>query len=439
MWSPTAGQVGIQASNLTPSMDIYTPTDGSATTNRMSGTVYDASGNQLVLGADTMTYDAENRITTVTGTPVSGGGQVSYGYDGDGRRVTKTFSDGTTTVYVYDAFGSLTAEYSSVMTVGAPLCVTCYVSTDHLGSTRMVTDQNGAVVGRHDYLPFGEEVPASTVGRRSEWSASDSVKQKFTAKERDQETGLDYFGARYMSSAQGRFTSPDPSRLSAFISDPQSWNMYSYAYNNPLQFVDRNGKWPTKIHNQIIDAAFPNLTPAQRQILKDVSAHQDAFLTDHTIMGGQAAAVSFQHAMRAPGQSVTEAQQEYEDFVSMNEDQATRTQIDFWAAGNPGLSNDALAQFAAALHAVLDSTSPAHSGFQAWEWWHFRRHNKAEATINSQQLNTAVTAARNAFDQTFHPNFNEFDLLQLQLRSQQQTAVNSKFCYYTDDGKQVCQ
>jgi hypothetical protein len=217
--------------------------------------------------------------------------------------------------------------------------------------------------------------------------------------------------------------------------------MYSYAYNNPLQFVDKNGRWPTKIHNQIIDAAFPNLTPGQRQILKDVSAHQDAFLTGHTIMGGQAADLSFQHAMRAPGQSVAEAQQEYDDFVSMNEDQATRTQINFWAAGNPGLSNDALAQFAAALHAVLDSTSPAHSGFQVWEWWHFRRHGKTEATINPQQLNTAVTAARSAFDQTFHPTFpgfNQFDLLQLMLRPQQE-EVKSKICYDTGDGKKVCQ
>jgi RHS repeat-associated protein len=64
---------------------------------------------------------------------------------------------------------------------------------------------------------------------------------KFTSKERDAETGLDFFGARYMSSAQGRFTSADPFLNSAKLWDPQTWNRYSYALNNPLKIVDPNG------------------------------------------------------------------------------------------------------------------------------------------------------------------------------------------------------
>jgi RHS repeat-associated protein len=63
-----------------------------------------------------------------------------------------------------------------------------------------------------------------------------------TGKERDAETGLDYFGARYLSSAQGRFTSPDAPFADQHPEDPQSWNMYAYARNNPLQFVDPDGK-----------------------------------------------------------------------------------------------------------------------------------------------------------------------------------------------------
>ena len=67
---------------------------------------------------------------------------------------------------------------------------------------------------------------------------------EFTGKERDSETGLDYFGARYFSAAQGRFTSVDPLMASAHASDPQSWNRYAYALNNPLKFIDENGMAP---------------------------------------------------------------------------------------------------------------------------------------------------------------------------------------------------
>jgi hypothetical protein len=117
-----------------------------------------------------------------------------YAYDGNGRRVVKTSSSGAQTVYVYDAGGELVSEYS--IGTSAPPCTTCYLSLDHLGSTRLVTDQAANIVARHDYLPFGEEIAANTGGRDSTFGTQDFVNQKFTGKERDQETGLDYFGAR---------------------------------------------------------------------------------------------------------------------------------------------------------------------------------------------------------------------------------------------------
>ena len=128
---------------------------------------------------------------------------TTYSYDGNGRRVQKV-SGGVTTVYVYDAQGQLAAEYASAAPT-APACLTCYLTADHLGSTRVVTKTAGAVVSRHDYLPFGEEV--FTANRTTALGYTpDNVTQKFTGKERDSETGLDFFGPRYMSSAQGRFT-----------------------------------------------------------------------------------------------------------------------------------------------------------------------------------------------------------------------------------------
>ena len=70
-----------------------------------------------------------------------------------------------------------------------------------------------------------------------------SVGEQFTGKERDSERGLDYFGARYFSGAQGRFTSPDPLLNSGRPWNPQSWNRYAYTLNNPLKFTDPTGMY----------------------------------------------------------------------------------------------------------------------------------------------------------------------------------------------------
>jgi RHS repeat-associated protein len=133
----------------------------------------------------------------------------------------------------------MAAEYS-LGTQSLP-CTTCYIATDHLGSTRMVTDQNANVVGRHDYLPFGEEIAANTGGCNSTFGTSDFVNQKFTGQERDSETGLDFFQARYFSAALGRFNSPDPENAGASLFNPQSWNGYAYANNNPMVNIDPSG------------------------------------------------------------------------------------------------------------------------------------------------------------------------------------------------------
>jgi RHS repeat-associated protein len=67
-------------------------------------------------------------------------------------------------------------------------------------------------------------------------------RQKFTGKERDAETGLDWFGARYFSGAQGRFTSPDKPFVDQYHDGLQSWNLYAYGRNNPLKYVDQDGE-----------------------------------------------------------------------------------------------------------------------------------------------------------------------------------------------------
>lgn len=67
----------------------------------------------------------------------------------------------------------------------------------------------------------------------------------FTGKERDGETGLDYFGARYFSGGIGRFTSPDLPFMDQRSADPQSWNLFVYGRNNPLKYIDPTGHCST--------------------------------------------------------------------------------------------------------------------------------------------------------------------------------------------------
>jgi RHS repeat-associated protein len=64
---------------------------------------------------------------------------------------------------------------------------------------------------------------------------------KFTGKERDAETGEDYFGFRYYGAALGRFTSPDESFGGWDQHDPQTFNLYGYVRNNPLRYTDPDG------------------------------------------------------------------------------------------------------------------------------------------------------------------------------------------------------
>jgi RHS repeat-associated protein len=173
-----------------------------------------------------------------------------------------------------------------------------WLVTDQLGTPRMVFDQGGALanVKRHDYLPFGEELLGGTGGRTSAqgYDAADGVRQKFTSKERDIETGLDYFLARYYSSTQGRFTSPDefrggPKELFvlgsgdpkkqalpyAELTEPQSLNKYQYCYNNPLRYIDPDGHKIRYIDGQTDDER----REARGRLMADLAQNERKYFT----------------------------------------------------------------------------------------------------------------------------------------------------------------
>jgi RHS repeat-associated protein len=93
-------------------------------------------------------------------------------------------------------------------------------------------------------LYLGHEVCNSTTALGLQAALHlDRVQSRSTGKERDAESGNDYFGARYYASSMGRFMSPDPTQLYyADPTNPQSMNLYSYALNNPLRFTDPTGE-----------------------------------------------------------------------------------------------------------------------------------------------------------------------------------------------------
>jgi RHS repeat-associated protein len=340
-------------------------------TNRDSSQhwAYDGAGNVISDGlGNQFSYDGENHQVAA--------GPSTYFYDGGGRRVAKTTAADGQTTYIYDAAGNLAAEYGSV-----PLIVTgtTFLTSDHLGSTRLVTSATNTLVNGtspgpqgtpiecRDYLPFGEIL---ATGRNSTCAGFEGrVTQLFTSKERDSETGLDYFGARYMSSAQGRFTSPDPSNIGVDFFLPQTWNRYAYVGNNPLAYVDQNGLWWTSSHNAAIAEALPGLSAADLKSVQNGSLAADK----GQIMGmdAQSPAVSFAHDMSSGtdpdrASAVGTAVAAEGRFISDGQAAARREQAAWIASGYTGLSPKALQIFGNFTHPAVDATSPAHEGHQPW-------------------------------------------------------------------------
>jgi len=234
---------------------------GTVCTGTKNGLCYDAAGNLIFdnqLGSTgDRTYDAEGRIITA-----AGGGLNKYVYDAEGKRVRRQV--GAQQFWqVYGIDGELVAEYlwngttatlqkeyayrGGEMLIVAEGATVRWLVTDHLGTPRMIADQTGSLSGmrRHDYYPFGEEnLAGGTIRTTTNGYQADNVRQKFTGYEHDGETDLDFAEARYCSTKQGRFTSPDPLVSSASSVEPQSWNRYSYVGNRPLVVTDPSGlKW----------------------------------------------------------------------------------------------------------------------------------------------------------------------------------------------------
>jgi len=234
-----------------PSSSLSFANPGGAQTNHPDGWCFDLSGNLLSKTASpcpplypTFVYDGENRLVSA---PAAGG---TYIYDGNGVRVQKCVTNCTTssTVFIFSGSQDI-AEYDNGAAPSAPSrefvysdaipgsellasitsgSTVTYFHPDHL-NWRISTNSSGQISGAQAHFPFGESLYSQ--------SGNEFV---FTSYQRDPETGLDYALARYYDSMAGRFCSADP--LGGQVDDPQTWNRYAYARNDPINLEDPSGQ-----------------------------------------------------------------------------------------------------------------------------------------------------------------------------------------------------
>jgi RHS repeat-associated protein len=183
---------------------------------------------------------------------------VQESSEADAKAGTLSASTPGGTIYLYSITGVLLAEYGRINGVFQPVKDYIYVGNkllaeyrhaevktyfyqqDQINSIRVVTDEAGTVVYSAAHDPYG--------GIQQTWVKTFDPTPKFSGKERDGESGLDYFGARYYDRAQYRFVSVD--QLYLFHSatfNPQHLNNYSFCWNNPTSNYDPDGREPTNI------------------------------------------------------------------------------------------------------------------------------------------------------------------------------------------------
>ena len=202
---------------------------------------YDANGNMLMGDGRIMTYDNENRLSTVR----KNGATTTFVYDGDGGRVKKTVTNGgttTTTTYIGKLYVCEGTSCSRLIYAGSQRIALVpeppsgrtaspsYFHPDHLGSTGVLTNAQGVAEEHNSYRPYGQ--------LHTHTGTSD-VAYKYTGQERDPSTGLYFYNARYYDPVLGRFISPDTIVESPL--HPQTLNRYAYAGNNPVLYNDPTG------------------------------------------------------------------------------------------------------------------------------------------------------------------------------------------------------
>ena len=192
-------------------------------------------------------YDARGRLTRVS---QAGSGTTLLSipiYDDTGRRLLRQ-ADGTRHIFMGSGFQeTVNADggKSSTGFLNGPLGTVAaftnngindtirYFDDDHLGSTMMTFDEQGRVLSKRAYLPYGATVATASNGGQP-------LDPQFQGKILDTESALYYFGARYYDPVLGRFITPD-NRLGSHLYSQDTLNRYAFALNSPTTFIDPSG------------------------------------------------------------------------------------------------------------------------------------------------------------------------------------------------------
>ena len=236
--------------------------DGTADGVNVFVATYDANGNvqskQNAAGQWQFSYDPLNRMQGAT---LNGAQMLTVpAIDQDGRRLIKIDNQDITSVYAFPPYtitnyptGSVSTRYLpsagggpvGAVTVtlagdpptdpgsGYPTPGRLYYSSDYLSTTQITTGDDGRLVSRFAYTPYGTPIQTGTAG-------PDNVRPKFQGKELDSSTGLYYFDARYLDSVTGRFTSAD-TRLPSELQRIDALNRFAFALNDPITNRDSSG------------------------------------------------------------------------------------------------------------------------------------------------------------------------------------------------------
>lgn len=219
---------------------------------------------------------------------------------------------------------------------------TTYFVPDASGSPVAAMDEQGNLLWRKTYAPYGEE----------QNPPQGNPNPSYTGKPKDADTGLVYMGSRMYDPETGRFTGEDPRGFSE--SSIQSFNRYTYANNSPYVYVDPNGEWASKW------GAYVHQRATYQVIGKNLPRGENAILAKAQVYADgnefQTGAMSFRHTMSGPDETPEQAREKANEFVRGQFEKA-------WSAKT---REDALFQFGVALHTLQDATSPSHEGFQQW-------------------------------------------------------------------------